>query len=458
MPALAIAGIPIALLAAALVGLLFLLATPTIEAFIGGALSRIPVVGGALSGIISTALNTISASVSAVIDDQLRGLGEWFWALGSGLWTFESQVVGHLSTLTTAAFTLTTDIANAYQNAIGVIQDYYNQAIAHANTLYNDAVGITQNYYNQAIAHANTLYNDAVGITQDYYNQAIAYTNTMYNDAVGITQDYYNQAIAFVNSQAAGLLGDIENYYNLAISAVNAARSDLLGDIQNYYNLAIAYINQEIGAVNNAIDSLATRVGVDLSNTLAQAEQFTAAAANALGSEITSVADRAAAAAAAAEAAAVTTAEGAATDALRSAIDAIEATITPDVVGPWDVLLPALVTVEGAIGADAAAALGLGEAIATTDPSTVAGVLDVVVPALGAIAVEVAECSVPMCTNLGGLSSLFGELLSGLELAGVVAFLAEAASNPAGAIDDVDDIVAGPVNDVASAFRSLVGV
>jgi hypothetical protein len=223
--------------------------------------------------------------------------------------------------------------------------------------------------------------------------------------------------------------------------------------VEQYYAAAISHAdelyNDAIGAVN-AVEADVQSVAATLTGGLN-------AAVTGLEADIIGVADKAAAEIATA----VTEAEAAAASLASAAAAGLSGAINAgaaDVINPsLEALAPAIAVIAPYLTTEGVTIPGL-EAIpgVTSVPGIMAG-LGVLAPAIAGVATVTAECTVPMCENLGGLSNLLNSATLAALIAAVMALAAEAVHDPAAAHDDileVENVVSGAV----SSFTSLLGV
>lgn len=250
MPVLAIGAVEAVLLIAALFAILLLWAGNFVFQLIGNVLRHAPFIGGWLSSNISDLLEGALQAAVGTWDGLTQPVAHFFWMLGTGIWHLMYGLVGTIGGVAStagAALGIAQGAANAIAPAVGAgVQAAEGYANGVANTAQNAAIGVAQNLYNQAIAHADTvgaevqadaeaLAADAVGTAQNLYNQAIAHADTvgaevdadahtLYDQAVGVAQGLYNQALAYTNTVSGELFQDIQ---------------DVQGEAQDLYNQAI---------------------------------------------------------------------------------------------------------------------------------------------------------------------------------------------------------------------------
>lgn len=458
MPALAIGGIALALFAAAILAMLLIFATPALKRLLTQAFSKLPLIGGDVSRVLSAGLDALEAPILTWADETLSGINELLWSIGAGLWMHASQVVAAVEANVNGLYRVKNYAAGLYNSLLGwTVQEvnYLAQAIDNAEAYtFNYAYSL----YQSAISYANSWGNDLLADLRGDFASLAAYSLALFNQAVA----YVQQEVGAAESYAAQLFDQAQGYaaqlYNQAVAYTAAEVQAAENYASQLYNDAVSFTERVQTALLQDLGNVQTTLGQEIGTGIADAEGYAQALARTLGSEITQVAAGAASEASQAEQGAIAAA-GAAT---ATAVAGVEAQIgqgLQDVVlGPWDALLPDLQTVVSAIPDTVAQALGFPAALTQAVPDTVTGILGLVVPAIGALAHEVADCEVPMCENLGPLSNLFNGLTQDAFLAALLAFLAEAATNPAGALSEAEAVIVPPVQAAESAFRSLLGV
>lgn len=301
-------------------------------------------------------------------------------------------------------------VVNTIEHA-GILARYaWNEAVWAVNyatdVLHQAAAWVIQ-YYNAALSQALTW-------VLQYYAAAFNYATDVLHQAAAWVIQYYNAAVAHADA-----------LYNSVVAQLVQAEQSLQGEI-----------NSVAATVANGLNAAAATAEADLAHAIASAEQ---AAANA-------------------EAAAVAAAGTATSVAVGGAVGAINAAAA-------DVVNPALKAIESAYGvvaadvpAELAGVLNLPGTVAGVNVRDLAGALGITVPLVAALTTEVADCVIPQCHNLNGLSSLFHDLTDVAVLAGLLALLEECAHNPHAAATDVTDTFGAIVATTSDGFRSLIGV
>lgn len=390
MPVLAVGGVGIALLAAALIALLLIWAKGPLVLLFNSTLGKLPLVGTYIVQYVTIGLDALSATVAGWADSALLGLGELVWAAGVGVWQIAYKVVQALSGLRNSVIVLEEQAAADLSSAID-----------HANTLYSWSVGTAAADLSNARNYAEALYNETHVYIDDIESLVITHANGLFTQAVSDAQTLYNESIAYATKVGNNLQANI-----------NAVEATATGGATAIVNSAIATLQGDVKAAESTLD--------------------------------------------AAVAAALATAGTIAAGAGSTAVQSLDQAAHDAVIGPWEALLPKLAPISTSIDQGVAGVLGfpgiLGEAV----PVSIPGILALVVPAVAAIATEVADCELGMCTNLSGLSGLLGDLTDTALLAVLLAFLGEAVANPGGAVEDVVSGLGSLVDTTGQAFVSLV--
>lgn len=387
-----LAAVLLLMLAAALVALPIILASPLLLAITDRALPPIPVIGGRLARAVRSVVDTATHALYAYLADQLGALAEMFYAMGVAAWRLWDAMFGYTNSLHAQAKNLLTTNQSLYNGSI----NWTNASEAFLKSQLQGNINLTWN-------HADALYRESVGVTENYYNQAIWHADA--NHQASTTA--LNGAIAGVTDQ---LNGDYQS--------LTAAMGQL-------YDQSIAHTTQ-------AQQALLGQIGIAGQRALAQAQ--------------------------AAQAAATAAAHAIAGTVTGQAVSGLDAAAHDVVIGPWQALLPQLEVIGNAIGSEAATATGVAGVLAPAVPATVAGVLGALAPAIAAIGTEVAQCTVPMCENLGGMSSMLGSLADLGLIGAILALAAESLHDPSAATATVRSVVLTPAEDMVSTVRSLVGI
>ena len=276
-------------------------------------------------------------------------------------------------------------------------------------------------------------------------------------------------ANAYTNAVAAQLQSGINQDATTAAAAEDATRAALASGLAQAQAASDAYtnavaaqlqsgINQAAAAAASADDATRASLPGVQAAAVAQANAFTEqqiAQANALTAALIAGNAAAAQSALAALAASVpATAAG-----ITSTAEAGIAQAAHDlVIGPWTALLPDLGAIGNAIPAAQAQVLGLPGTLTDGVPISIPGIQALTITAVGAIASEVARCVIPQCTNLGGLSTLLGNLLDDAFWVLLLALIVEAAHNPGEVVSDIESTLSGTVQSTARTFMDLIGV
>lgn len=301
-------------------------------------------------------------------------------------------------------------VVNVLEHAAFVARYAVNWASHLYAVLYND------------LAYASAVLANRITAV---YSALIGYANTLYNRAVAVAQFLAGLALSEAISAA-----------NAASSLATSLYHDAVGQAVALFNTAEADIRTVEATVANGLSAAAATAERDLAQAISDAN----------------------AAAKAAEAAAVGAAATATSIAVGGAVGAINAAAS-------DIVNPALHEIETVYGvvvndlpAELVAGLNLPGTLSGVNIRDLAGALGITVPLVAALTTEVADCVIPQCRNLSGLSGLFHDLTDLAILGGLLALLEEAAHDPNRAATDIGELFGGITNDTASAFRSLIGV
>ncbi len=280
-------------------------------------------------------------------------------------------------------------------------------------------------YFLNAVHYAQRLYNQAIAYVVSRIAALTAYVVTLYHSAISVAEGLYNRAIAYIVARITALTAYVVTLYHSAISVA-----------EGLYNRAIAYIVARITALTAYALSLYHQ---SIAYIDARADTLTHYAEQ-LYNKAISYAD---ATARAAVAALLGTLNGAASIAIAQLwpvlitdIDKLAATAADD----FTDVVTDLRAATRAIPRDLVGAIALAPAIA--------------IPLIR----MVERCVIPNCRNL----SQFGrDLQAILDLAGgveLVGLIAELATNPQGAADELRAFVVDPIAAVSRNVESLIGV
>lgn len=256
--------------------------------------------------------------------------------------------------------------------------------------------------------------------------------------------DGYKRAVAGAEAWAAARIGALESATASGLASVRSWAADEMGRIQADYRhliaLAAAAATAEIAAAlhraESEIGAVDRQLTADITATAAWAR---AAIADALAHAehfATDVAHSAAAAAIRAEETATAAVVGAVWQGIVTDVDAAIATAEADFTDVVDGLRAIPRVIEADI------------------PASIAAVGALSIPVLRIMR----DCVMPNCRNLGQLGRELHNLLGDAETAAFLALLAEIATHPTRAADEIVNLVGGIVDDAAHAAESLLGV
>lgn len=349
-----------------------------------------------VGGWIAGQVESVAASVAGAIINEVDGA---VWDAG---WAFAA--IGRW------AWHLLDAQSRATGHAVNLANSALNQLGAAEATLTGMIVGAERNAENYAAA---------LVATEDGYLHAAE--NTLTGMIVGAE----NNVASFASTLVAQLRSAVDGYVTSLQNNINTAYDELFADIQG--------VQRQLGG---DVGSLVNQLQADLTTAEAEAQ----------------------AAVAAAQAAANAFAAQVAAAAAGTAVAGLDQAAHDVVIGPWTALLPDLGAVAGALDPAVAGALGLAGVLAEPVPVSVPGILSLVVPALGAVTTEVAECLVPNCGPLGQWSKILGGIEDAALWSLLAALVAEVAADPAAAQADITAAVSGLAGPVLAGVRNLVGV
>lgn len=279
-------------------------------------------------------------------------------------------------------------------------------------------------------------------------SSAIAEQTLRSHDIATLTQTL-NADVAALQAQSAQAFTTETNLLN---QAVQGLYQTLQGNIANVANTEAA----DVATLQSAIASTETDLLGIITSSVANAQSQAALAIQGLQSVLNTDIEKLATTETQDVANLATQIPQVATDVSNTAISQLGVAAHDLVIGPWQALIPSLSTVAGALSPAAAGALNLPGVLTEPLAGTIPGILAMTIPALAAVTTEVADCAIPTCDNLGGLSSLFHDLNSGLWLLLLVALLAVAVADPRAAGDDLATLAA-PIGDLARGLGDLIG-
>lgn len=265
--------------------------------------------------------------------------------------------------------------------------------------------------------------------------------------AIGAAESY---TVATVQYAVTKINGDIA----AVATDLSGAVASLTHDIQAVSATTTAEVENVGTALNSAVTSLTARItSVEqaLSGDIGSVVQQ-------IDTEILGVANQALTEAQAAQQTAIATASATAAALATTAVGSLDQAAHDLVIGPWAALLPALEVIAGALPEAVSEGLSLPGVIGGAVPVSIPGILAGTVAAVGAVAAEVEDCVVPNCGAMSQLGSLLNLLTDAAGLGVLLAFIEEAATNPARAVSDVESDLGALVSGTASAFRELIGL
>lgn len=304
--------------------------------------------------------------------------------------------------------------------------------VATAVNTIEHAIMVGRAAYTGAVNVASGLAQDVFRAEQSDIHNLEAQIVALYSTVLPVVKN--------LQSQVATLEGQIPAEIAAGVATAETGVESIIASTTHSLESQIATVLSQLASVDQALTGGLSTAVAGLRAEIATAEADAVAGVNA--------------AIATAEAVASTLAGTAAA----GAVGLLNGAAHDVVVGPWQALLPDLEAVAGALDPAVVGALGLTGVLSPAVPATIPGILSLIVPAIGAITTEMAQCVVPTCDTVKGLSGLLQGLTDAAFLAALFALLAELASDPGAAASDIVSTVAGPVNGALGGFRSLLGV
>lgn len=394
MPVLAVGGIALVALAAALIALLLVMALRQFVTWIANVFPSFHIPGlGSIQGYIVGAINGAIGKVGKAAEGSLLFMFNilndpivFFTHFLNIIHSTFAEVVASLTWIkNTAIPTAVRGLTAAYTNADAVVHNY---ATALAGDIERDlragdaaVTAFVVAMVGDVEADARTLYADAIG-----------YTNAI---KAGIENDITASA-ATVHNFAAAIAGDVET------------------DARNLFSQSVAFTTNAVAAV----DAKATAL-------FNQAERDAISAAN---------------------------------TATSTAIRAIESEVTHDITPIWNATAQAVAGAISTAGTDFSDAIGYIKSLDLSKPLDLAGTLAATLAIATTLTKLADDCIMPQCRNLSqvgrDLQALFGIVEDGL----LFAFLAELIKDPAAGIALVEDTLGTVAHDAVSIGRAMVGV
>lgn len=296
----------------------------------------------------------------------------------------------------------------------------------------------------------------------DIYDALDWFVATYVPREIGKAYHYTETKVATLASKVAHDLSVAERYTVTEIDKLAKTVAHDLSVAEKYTVTKVDAFDAKIASDLKAAESYA------LSEALKAETAAKAAATAALGLATTALND-----AISGVSAALTAAESTLTadyTAIKNEVDAITSTSIPAVVAAIDADIEGAATdvwvgVSGAVtGAIGVAGEGFADVRGWLGSIPLSGITDlaslgVITAAIAGTVAKLAEdCVMPQCQNLGGLSSLIGDLTGLLETGALLLFLEELANDPAAFAQDCDDILGPIANASIDTIRGLLSV
>lgn len=278
---------------------------------------------------------------------------------------------------------------------------------------------------NRVLIDASGWFSTAESYALGLYRNVTNYANGLFAQALVTASGWFTTAerntVALFDTATADIANALVTAEHDAANLVAASSTALLADIRSAETLAAGEITGLAASVQSAVDRLAG----DITSGVARAETIAAANAAALVggiyTDLETWADKAVA--------------GAWPDAAGE-LDALRRTLGADF--PWlRDLLPALAGA-GAIGLAGALIRSMATSQALTRLAD--------------------ECVVPNCRNIGGYGRELADLVGVVSTASLLAWMIEAAADPAGWARDTDAVLGPIASGATQAARTLLGI
>lgn len=349
-------------------------------------------------------------------------IGGWIRrAIGSAINAGQSAAYSWCQGVAAAAGFVFQGVALTLWWALYWVVTHATQLATFANNINRSVGYVAATAANDLRLAENQAHLDAVGAR----NYAVAYATSVLRQAGLDADGAYTRAAAVALADMYTAEGYAKGLYDQGINYTDAVKNELKTDIANAVGPIAAGISGDVTALQTAINQTAAAAVAEVNAAVVQANNTAAMLAQQAAAGVT------------------------------SAVNAAGA----DVLNPvLDQLIPALGTIIGSLPASVADVLDPSKLLDTTSVTTLEGTLAVLAPAITAVAAETAECGVPLCANLSGLSGLLGALANDAIWAALVAVTVEVVNHPQAAETDIQQFVAPVVNTTATAFRDLVGV
>lgn len=182
----------------------------------------------------------------------------WTALWGPGTYVMDATLTATLATLGLAARIRSDYLPAAEAFNLGVTQDYFNQAIAHADQNLNTALA-TSAAESQAVAsYAQSLAQAEQAFAADLYRAATAYADQVATDAatqvsqqanarITVAEQYttsaVQEAIAYTTAQANQLRAELVTVEGWAATSIDQTRADALTEARQAEANAITYTN-----------------------------------------------------------------------------------------------------------------------------------------------------------------------------------------------------------------------
>lgn len=349
-----------------------------------------------------------------------------FYALHQLLQTFANGIPSY-------KFPFVGSLRTAFLNAENTIYTYVVNALVSTLTdlwkLIQAPITVLTHLFDQAEATMDSIYNSAHWIINNYVPAKLAVLS-------GDLEKLINDARAYA-------LSEVQQLYNTLHLEETNLYDSAVSQIDHLYNVLHAEVATALATAESAADHIYNVLEGDIMSIRGYADSLISSLDNSLRALIADGIREA-------ETTAQTLIGAAITDIDHDAAAAVEA-VWPDVKAG----------VDGVIDVAAGGFTDATDLLKGLDLSKAAGLVGAGAAALVGVSalLHLAEdCTIPNCKNLSGFGRDLQALLGLVSDGALIAFLADAASNPAGTAEAISSTIGGAYSDVARGLESLIGI